>query len=94
MKFSRALVIMVAACGGLAATAGSASAQTRQQGWVCTNLAFTNQGPRCLSWRQSPLGLLMPPPFYATAPSKKPMAGAGAEKPKKVIKKKRKRGRR
>lgn len=100
MTFTRSLMIAVAVSGGLAATVGSASAQQmRPQGWVCTNLVFTNQGPRCFAWQQSPYGIIMPPPFYATAPAKKPMVGTPAKKPavgvpakKKVIKKQRKRG--
>lgn len=104
MNRMRGIMGVAAAAAVFALPATAASAQARAQGWVCTNLLFTEQGPRCFGWTQSPGGLFFPPPLATSSqPAKnavsadtkaKPAASAGARKPTKVIKKKKHRGRR
>ena len=104
MNRMRGIMGVVATAAAFALPATAASAQTRAQGWVCTNLLFTAQGPRCFGWTQSPAGLFFPPPLATSSqPAKnaasadaktKPAANAGARRPAKVIKKKKHRGRR
>jgi hypothetical protein len=104
MNRMRVIMGVMAAAAACVLSMASASAQAPAQGWVCTNLLFTAQGPRCFGWTPSPAGLLFPPPLATSSqPAKsaasadtkaKPAANAATGKPNKVIKKKKQRGRR